>query len=404
MFAFGLAQGAAGVGGRAAGDGTQRVRRMAHKTGCANRRVPRLQQAMARRGCHPASWGWATADGRGWEPRVGVAPRSPCGLQRGVGWETRRACCGRLRLAPQGGCAPAACRGGMPAWAAARLEPAAAWEPDGWARGERRARMGAVEATGLDRLRVGLLDRATGSRLRAEGADARPSPAWQAWGAARRKALGTGGVSVGRARAQALRPRADPGPALAALGDCWWHGGHRDGAPCLLASRWRQGGPRAACPGSMGMPRGGAPVVAAAPPRGPPHGPPCQRPVTGPPARRGWLPPSWRRGTPGRSTGAKPCSAPRRRSQAATAGGRPCLPTLGACPSNAPRGGPCGLPALVALRMIQRRPRGFVGGDSRTALPRCEPRAGTGHDLGNASRAWRAVVESVWCPALRGYP
>ena len=53
--------------------GRQGVRRLAQQTGRSKRRVPRLTPARARRDGHPASWRWATADGRQWWPRVGVA-------------------------------------------------------------------------------------------------------------------------------------------------------------------------------------------------------------------------------------------------------------------------------------------------------------------------------------------
>jgi hypothetical protein len=46
--------------------GTQSVRRIAHKTGYSKSSVPRLQQAMVRRACHPEAWWWETEDGRRW--------------------------------------------------------------------------------------------------------------------------------------------------------------------------------------------------------------------------------------------------------------------------------------------------------------------------------------------------
>jgi hypothetical protein len=89
-------------------DGRQSVRRMALQTGLSKSRVHRLPQAMERRGVHPASWWWATAEGRRWCTRLVVATLSPCGLTRGVGVATRSALCARLRLATQGGGSPGA--------------------------------------------------------------------------------------------------------------------------------------------------------------------------------------------------------------------------------------------------------------------------------------------------------
>jgi hypothetical protein len=96
-------------------NGAQRVRRIAHKTGFAKRRVPRLQQAIARRGRHPESWWWETEAGRQWFTRWLVATLSTFGLQRGGGLETISEFCARLPLETQGGCSPSALRGVMPA-------------------------------------------------------------------------------------------------------------------------------------------------------------------------------------------------------------------------------------------------------------------------------------------------
>ena len=52
--------------------GTQSVRRIARKTGFSKSSVHRLQQAIARRGCHPESWLWETEEGRGWLIRLVV--------------------------------------------------------------------------------------------------------------------------------------------------------------------------------------------------------------------------------------------------------------------------------------------------------------------------------------------
>jgi hypothetical protein len=82
----------------------------------------------------------------------------------------------------------------MQALEAARLEPAAGWEQDGGAGGERREIMGAVEETFLARMILVLLDLATGSLLLEEVADDRTSTTWKALVEERRKALGTGGL------------------------------------------------------------------------------------------------------------------------------------------------------------------------------------------------------------------
>jgi DNA-binding IclR family transcriptional regulator len=78
--------------------GTQSVRRIARKTGFSKSSVHRLQQAIARRGCHPESWLWETAEGRGWLLRLVVATLYTFGLKRGVGLETISEFFVRLRL------------------------------------------------------------------------------------------------------------------------------------------------------------------------------------------------------------------------------------------------------------------------------------------------------------------
>ncbi len=91
---------------------------MAHQTRLSQSRVHRLQRAMERRGRHPESWWWETEAGRHWFTRLVGATLSPFGLKRGVGMDTRRECCARLRRATQGGCAPGAFRHVMQALAA----------------------------------------------------------------------------------------------------------------------------------------------------------------------------------------------------------------------------------------------------------------------------------------------
>jgi hypothetical protein len=63
---------------------------------------------MERRGCHPESWWWETADGRRWLTRLVVATLSTFGFKRGVGGETLSEFFVRLRLETQGGCSPSA--------------------------------------------------------------------------------------------------------------------------------------------------------------------------------------------------------------------------------------------------------------------------------------------------------
>src|SRR5919204_4586164 len=111
--------------------GTQSVRRIARKTGFSKSSVHRLQQAIARRGCHPASWLWETEDGRCWLTRLVVATLYTFGLKRGVGLETISEFLARLRLERQVGCSPSALRPVMHALETALLETAAAWEKDG---------------------------------------------------------------------------------------------------------------------------------------------------------------------------------------------------------------------------------------------------------------------------------
>lgn len=44
----------------------QSMRRIAHQTGFSKSSVHRHKQAMERRGVHPESWLWETAEGRQW--------------------------------------------------------------------------------------------------------------------------------------------------------------------------------------------------------------------------------------------------------------------------------------------------------------------------------------------------
>jgi Family of unknown function (DUF6399) len=221
-------------------NGTQSVRRIAHKTGFSQSRVHRLQQAIARRGCHPESWLWETADGRCWLTRLVVATLYTFGLKRGGGWETISAFFVRLRLATQVGCSPSALRGIMQALEAALLETAEAWEQDGCAGGEMREIIGAVDATFLERMILVLMDLATGSLLLEEVADDRPSTTWKALVEERLKALGTGVLSVVSDRATALMQLAEQGLECLSMPDCF-HVVHESVKSYALAigQRWR---------------------------------------------------------------------------------------------------------------------------------------------------------------------
>jgi hypothetical protein len=66
-------------------NGPQGVRRLAQQTGLSKSSVQRLKPAMERRDVHPASWLWATAEGRRWLTRLVVATLDTFGLKRGVG-------------------------------------------------------------------------------------------------------------------------------------------------------------------------------------------------------------------------------------------------------------------------------------------------------------------------------
>jgi DNA-binding IclR family transcriptional regulator len=83
-------------------NGKQSVRRVAQQTGLSKSSVHRLTQAMARRGAHPESWLWETADGRQWLTRLVVATLYTFGLKRGVGVDTMSEFFTRLHLGPAG--------------------------------------------------------------------------------------------------------------------------------------------------------------------------------------------------------------------------------------------------------------------------------------------------------------
>jgi Family of unknown function (DUF6399)/IclR helix-turn-helix domain len=221
-------------------NGTQSVRRIAHKTGFSKSSVHRLQQAIARRGCHPESWLWETEDGRCWLTRLVVATLYTFGLKRGVGLETISEFFVRLRLATQVGCSPSALRGVMQALEAALLETAAAWEQDGCASGEMREIIGAVDETFLERMILVLMDLATGYLLLEEVADDRTYPTWKALVEERLKALSTGVLYVVSDRAKALIQLAEQGLECLSMPD-FFHVVHEIVKSYALAigQRWR---------------------------------------------------------------------------------------------------------------------------------------------------------------------
>ena len=196
---------------------TPSLRPVAHQPGCSQRRGPRRHQAMARREGSPASWGWETAAGPGWLRRLGVAPRSRVGLQRGVGAASRRAWGCRRRLASPGGCAPSACRGVRDVVAHAMLATPAAGAPEGLAPGATRPLLGAVDDPCLARRRLGCLDLGSGALGGEAGAAARRSDPWPPRGQARLEPRGGRGFAVVRDRATARLPRAATGLACLRL-------------------------------------------------------------------------------------------------------------------------------------------------------------------------------------------
>jgi len=192
-------------------NGTQGVRRIAQQTGLSKSSVHRLKQAMERRNSHPESWFWETADGRQWLTRLVVATLYTFGLKRGVGMETIREFFTHLRLQTQMGCSPSALRSMMQALEAALLETAAAWEQDGFAAGEVREIIGAVDETFLERMILVFMDLATGYLLLEEVADDRTYTTWKALVDERLKVLGTEVLYLVSDRAKALIQLAEQG-------------------------------------------------------------------------------------------------------------------------------------------------------------------------------------------------
>src|SRR4029453_1856820 len=161
-------------------NGTQSVRRIAHKTGFSKSSVHRLQQAIARRGCHPESWLGETENGRGWLTRLVVATLYTFGLKRGVGVETISEFFARLRLQTQVGCSPTALRGVMQTLEGVLLEIAQAWEQDGTAHGEVREIIGAVDETFLEQMMLVFLDVPTRYIVLEATAEDRSYATWKA--------------------------------------------------------------------------------------------------------------------------------------------------------------------------------------------------------------------------------
>src|SRR5215510_5350699 len=220
--------------------GTQSVRRIARKTGFSKSSVHRLQQAIARRGCHPESWLWETEEGRGWLIRLVVATLYTFGLKRGVGLETISEFFMRLRLTTQVGCSPSALRGVMQALEAALLETAEAWEQDGCAGGAMREVIGAVDETFLERMILVCMDLATGYLLLEEAADDRTYPTWKALVEERLTGLGTGVLYVVSDRAKALIQLAEQGLECLSMPD-FFHVVHEivKSYSLALGQRWR---------------------------------------------------------------------------------------------------------------------------------------------------------------------
>ena len=161
-------------------NGTQSVRRIAHKTGLSKSSVHRLTQAMERRGRHPESWLWETEEGRQWLTRLVGATLYTFGLKRGVGMDTLSEFFARLRLETQVGCSPSALRGVMEALVDTLVETTQGWEQDGVAGGEVREIIGAVDETFLEQLILVFQDVPTGYIVQEEVAYNRTYATWKA--------------------------------------------------------------------------------------------------------------------------------------------------------------------------------------------------------------------------------
>jgi hypothetical protein len=192
-------------------NGRQSVRRIALQTGLAKSSVPRLKQAMERRGVHPESWLWETEEGRSWLTRLVVATLYTFGLKSGVGVETLSEFFTRLRLATQVGCSPGALRHVMQALEATAVETAETWEQAARAAGEVREIIGGGDETFLERMMLIFQDLPTGYLVLEDVADDRTFATWKALGDERLKALGTEVLYVVSDRAKALIQLAEKG-------------------------------------------------------------------------------------------------------------------------------------------------------------------------------------------------
>ena len=199
--------------------GRQGVRRIAQQTGLSKSSVHRLTQAMERRGVHPESWLWETAEGRHWLTRLLVATLYTFGLKRGVGVQTMSEFFTRLHLEAQIGCSPSALRGVMQALEKALIETAEDWEKDGLADGEVREIIGAVDETFLEQMILVFMDLKTGYLLREEVAEERTYARWKAVVEERLTALRTDVRYLVSDRAKALIQLAEQGLACLSMPD-----------------------------------------------------------------------------------------------------------------------------------------------------------------------------------------
>jgi len=214
--------------------GQQGVRRIAQQTGLSKSSVHRLTQAITRRGVHPESWLWETADGRQWLTRLVVAALYTFGLKRGVGLDTISEFFARLHLDRQVGCSPSALRGVMSALEAALRETVGAWEKDACAGDEVREIIGAVDETFLERMMLVCMDLRTGSLLWEEVAEDRTYATWKALVEARLTALGAGVRYVVSDRARAFIQLAEQGLECLSMPD-FFHCLHELGKSYALA-------------------------------------------------------------------------------------------------------------------------------------------------------------------------
>jgi hypothetical protein len=199
--------------------GTQRIRRLADRTGLSTSSVHRHLQAIDRRDRSPESSWWETEAGRAWLIRLIVATLCVVGLQRGVGAETLSELFGRLRLEAHVGCAPSALRRVMHTLERLILETTTAWEQAGIAHGERRPVIGAVDATFLQRMMLVCMDVASGSVFMEEVAMDRRFDTWYGRANERLSTCGTEVLSLVSDRAKALVTLAQTGLGCLSIPD-----------------------------------------------------------------------------------------------------------------------------------------------------------------------------------------